>query len=163
MQKINYIYIEMPTSSRLITAELSSLILMEGWQDHSCSLLIANCLISGRSFSLRLSTPKRLKIKFFRYLYMNPCNVDILFTPKILVKVSGYQLWNNLPSCWNMKLLKSVSVDTTIYSPRILVLKIGPYLQIIFPQPQAQFNINSIQTKYKFSESYKLTFWFWTS
>ena len=100
-----------------------------GWQDHNCRFLQVNSTISERSFSFRLSEPKRFKIKFLRYLCRNPWLETIFSFPTISSKLSMYQLWTNFPSCWKMKWLTSGSVETTIFRPTRLVRNNEPYLE----------------------------------
>lgn len=101
---------------------------MLGCIAHEDRFLCAVCSTCGSSFSFRLSGPKRFKTMFLRYLYINPCKEPTFCLPKIAVKVSGYQLWNNRPSCWKIKWLSSGSVDTMTGRPTKLVRNTGPYL-----------------------------------
>lgn len=110
------------------TALLASLNSIEGSVDHEMSVLRANWLISERIFSFRLFPLKRLKIKLLRYLYINPWMKPMLWRPKTSWKVSGYQLWNNRPSCCNTKWFNSGSAEMITGWPTKLVLKMGPYL-----------------------------------
>lgn len=111
-----------------LTVAVASFNSMLGCIAHEDRFLCAVCSTCGSSFSFRLSGPKRFKTMFLRYLYINPCKEPTFCRPKIAVKVSGYQLWNNLPSCWKMKWLSSGSVDTMTGRPTRLVRNTGPYL-----------------------------------
>lgn len=85
---------------RVLTTERASFKSKHGWLDQDWKVVWHDFSMSGRKTDLRFSGPYSLRIKVFRYLYMNPWREPTLYRPNTSVNVSGYQLSNSFPSCF---------------------------------------------------------------
>ena len=111
-----------------LTLFVASINSTASWHDHCCNVVHAFWSTS-ESILLRPSGPNILNTMFLTYLNTTPCRELKFCFPRISFSVSGYQLLNISPSCWNIKWLNFGSVDTTVGLPAKPVLKIGPYLK----------------------------------
>lgn len=112
------------------TLEVSSFTSMLGWLSQASRLAWAVFCTSWSRTRLRFSGPKSRSTRVLRCLWKVPSVAIMQSAPMILMKDSGYQIWNSLSSFWNTKLFSSWSRETMRSSPIKFVLKIGPYLKL---------------------------------